>query len=337
METVISTTHLPLPERLDYWYDQISRVLAPVEVTSNDPEGFRAEMRSAAFGPVHVSSLVVSSCESQRTPQLIRQSDPDLVQLVLALRGHNIVEQDRRDALLRPLDLILYHTSRPFRVQTVAERGTATGIMVVFPRALLPVQPYKLKQVTVRSLSGHAGIGLLLSSFLTGLTANTNQYRISDLSRLGTLLIDLLTTLLAHELETDTSLPFENHERILLLRIHAFVQQHLIEPGLSPGMIAIAHNISRRSLHRLFASQNSTVAELIRTLRLERCRRDLADPAMHKRSIHVIAARWGFPNAAHFTRTFRAAYGLTPQDYRRVHQSPELGARCQARDANKQE
>lgn len=28
------------------------------------------------------------------------------------------------------------------------------------------------------------------------------------------------------------------------------------------------------------------------------------------------AARWGFPRAADFTRTFRNAYGMPPQDHR---------------------
>ncbi|GAB3988835.1 hypothetical protein GCM10029978_112270 [Actinoallomurus acanthiterrae] len=33
-------------------------------------------------------------------------------------------------------------------------------------------------------------------------------------------------------------------------------------------------------------------------------------------SIHAIAAGWGFPRAADFTRAFRTAYGAPPRDYR---------------------
>ena len=32
-----------------------------------------------------------------------------------------------------------------------------------------------------------------------------------------------------------------------------------------------------------------------------------------------IAARWGFTNAAHFTRVFKAAYGSSPGEFRRQH------------------
>ena len=54
----------------------------------------------------------------------------------------------------------------------------------------------------------------------------------------------------------------------------------------------------------------------VRQRRLERCRRDLLDPASAARPVSVVAARWGLVNAAHFSRAFRAAYGLSPVEYR---------------------
>lgn len=32
----------------------------------------------------------------------------------------------------------------------------------------------------------------------------------------------------------------------------------------------------------------------------------------------AIAARWGLTNAAHVSRAFRAAYGVSPVEYRRL-------------------
>ncbi|MGC5013917.1 helix-turn-helix domain-containing protein [Streptosporangium sp. DT93] len=106
------------------------------------------------------------------------------------------------------------------------------------------------------------------------------------------------------------------HPHQLLARIHVFVERHLDDPRLSPAMIARAHNISDRSLYRLFQDESVTVSQLIHRRRLERCRDDLADPGNRDRPIHAIAARWGFGAAAHFTRAFRAAYGLSPREYR---------------------
>jgi AraC-like DNA-binding protein len=43
----------------------------------------------------------------------------------------------------------------------------------------------------------------------------------------------------------------------------------------------------------------------------------LGDPGLAE-----IAARWGFRSAAHFTRAFRARYGLTPAEHRRAARPP---------------
>ena len=58
------------------------------------------------------------------------------------------------------------------------------------------------------------------------------------------------------------------------------------------------------------------MAGWIRGRRLERCRRDLADPALASRPVAAIAARWGFSSAADFSRAFRAVHGLPPAEYR---------------------
>jgi AraC-like DNA-binding protein len=47
-----------------------------------------------------------------------------------------------------------------------------------------------------------------------------------------------------------------------------------------------------------------------------RCRRDLLDPALRDRPVSAIAARWGITDPAHFSRLFRATYGVPPSEYR---------------------
>jgi AraC-like DNA-binding protein len=37
-------------------------------------------------------------------------------------------------------------------------------------------------------------------------------------------------------------------------------------------------------------------------------------------SILNIAQQWGFIDAAHFSRTFKTAFGVSPSVYRRAHQ-----------------
>ncbi len=73
----------------------------------------------------------------------------------------------------------------------------------------------------------------------------------------------------------------------------------------------------------LAEAQGTTVAAWIRHRRLERCRKDLADPAFSTAPVSAVAVRWGLPDSAHFSRLFRRTYGLPPAEYRRACLTPQ--------------
>jgi hypothetical protein len=81
-------------------------------------------------------------------------------------------------------------------------------------------------------------------------------------------------------------------------RIHAFVRAPPGDASLAPEVIASAHHISGRYLHKLFHEEGWTVGGCVRERRLERCRRDLAGSRLASRPIAAIAARWGFGGPA---------------------------------------
>jgi AraC-like DNA-binding protein len=74
-----------------------------------------------------------------------------------------------------------------------------------------------------------------------------------------------------------------------------------------------------RHLHMVFAETGGTLGAHIRDRRLARIRRDLADPRLARRSITEIAFRWGFNDAAHASRAFSRAYGMSPSRFRTEH------------------
>jgi AraC-like DNA-binding protein len=102
----------------------------------------------------------------------------------------------------------------------------------------------------------------------------------------------------------------------LLVRIMEYVELHLTDPDLSPEVIARAHHISVRYLHKLFKEEDITVGRWILRRRLEECRRDLMRSGRGSRTIAAVAGRWGFLSAAHFSRVFRSAYGMSPREWR---------------------
>jgi AraC-like DNA-binding protein len=165
-------------------------------------------------------------------------------------------------------------------------------------------------------IPGTEGAGALISQLARHLPHHLDGGNEAGGARLGAAVLDLITVALAARLDRTEDVPPDTRQRALLQHIYAFIEARLTDPALSPGSIAAAQFISVRYLHRLFESEQTTVADWIRQRRLERCRRDLADPALRAEPVGAIAARWGLTNPAHFSRLFRAAYGAPPRAYR---------------------
>jgi transcriptional regulator GlxA family with amidase domain len=81
-------------------------------------------------------------------------------------------------------------------------------------------------------------------------------------------------------------------------------------------MIAARHQMSRRSIQRVFEKAGTTFQEHLLTLRLENAHRRLRDPRYRNTSILEIARACGFGDISHFNHAFRRKFGTTPSKLR---------------------
>ncbi|MEU1754494.1 helix-turn-helix domain-containing protein [Micromonospora matsumotoense] len=319
--TVIDTEQLPPAERFGMWLDLVARTSAPLRIRSAHQHDFRARAEFVELGPIRLVRYRYPSLAAVRTAKLVRRTEVDFHLLALTTNGTGIAGQAGRESRLDAGEFTFYDGSRPHEVSHFGDGGTAhaTSIVALIPYGSIPLTPDRLAPLLAGRMSASDGIGALIAQYLTRITSYPEQYQQADAERLGAVALDLISTMLGRYLVAEDEMPREVRRRALLAQVRADIQRRLGDTGLTPGAIAEAHHISVRSLHRLFEAEQSTVASYIRELRLERCRRDLADPALAHRPVQAVAARWGFRDKAHFSRAFRAAHRLTPQAYRTVH------------------
>ncbi|WP_410814105.1 helix-turn-helix domain-containing protein [Micromonospora sp. 067-2] len=321
----VDTTVLPPAERFGMWLDLVARTSAPLRIQSAHEDDFAARADFVDLGPIQLVEYQYPSLDATRTRKLVRQSDPELYVLALTTGGVGTSSQDGRHSEILAGEFTFYDASRPHDVchhATEPERDQATSIITLIPHAALPLPPQRMAALYGGRMSGSEGIGALLAQFLLQVTGHPEQYHAADANRLGAMALDLATTMLGRHLVAEDAVPTEVRRRALLSQVQAYVHRHLGTVTLTPQVVADAHHISLRSLHRLFEAEESSVATYIRDLRLARCRRDLTDPSLHGQRVQTIAARWGFADKAHFSRAFRAAHGLSPQAYREAHSGP---------------
>lgn len=305
----------PEKTRVDYWQHVLGSALAPYQLSAVGGR-LRSQIHQAQIGPVTVLDFAMSPLQGIRTPELIRRSDLGLWKLDLGIRGRGTFEQNDRQSVLAPGDFHLIDLSQPMKV--AIEQAQEVSV-VVFPRELLPVPDGDLRNLTAVRFSAQDPYGALVASMGRELIRHLDSYERDRDARIGTAFLDLLALAVATRLDHVSTVPPESRQQAMVARIRAFVDQRLGDPGLSPARIAAAHHISVRTLHKLYQTEDDTITASIRRRRLERCRQDLLDSGLHRRPVGAIGARWGFPDAASFSRAFRAAYGLPPAEYRAIH------------------
>ncbi|MFF2936278.1 AraC-like ligand-binding domain-containing protein [Streptomyces mirabilis] len=323
IETVFHSEDLPVADRFEGWRELIARTLSPSDVTSEHADDFQAWVKILDAGATPISVLSYHSLRASRTPALIRRSDPEIYQLSLTLRGKQGISHCGRDAMVAATDILLYDTSHPYDLWVLAEQEAAETIIVDLPRSVLLLPTAKIDRLLSMRLPGNTGIGVLLSQFLIGLTGEAASCRAQDVVRLGGVTVDLIAAFLAHHADAEDAVPPESRQQALVVGIYSFIEHNLGDSQLSPAVVAAAHHISVRYLHRLFQPQGTTISAWIRHRRLERCRRDLAEPQLHSLPVHAVGARWGFRHASDFSRAFRAAYGMPPGEYREQDHHPK--------------
>ncbi|MFB7512239.1 helix-turn-helix domain-containing protein [Streptomyces sp. NPDC056144] len=271
--------------------------------------GYAADMRSSRFGALN--GCDISGEQEIRVmprPSPAARKPGHLLGLLVSGRGE--LEQDGRRAELAPGDFVLYTGARPFRLElgtshryfvlsldegTAGRVATATG--AVTANADLPRSPS----------------GRVLSAVVGELAERAHGFGPLARREMGEHVSAILGTLLREAGGGAVSAARGSADAVD--RVLAYIDDHLAE-DLSPGTIAAAHHISVRHLHAMFRESGVTVSDHVRRRRLERIRRDLVDPALAHLPAYVLAARRGLGEASHFSRVFRAEFGLSPRAVR---------------------
>ncbi|MFF4600841.1 helix-turn-helix domain-containing protein [Amycolatopsis sp. NPDC001319] len=298
MSMVLTTDTQPEAERVAFWHEVVCRSFVPLTVATPDAEAFSGSVANDRLGRLQLSTVHAAAQRVRRTPRLVAEAGDEFVLLGLQTLGPGVVTQDGRRAVIRPGDLVFYDAARPYELWFPGEFEMKVFMV---PRRFLGVADADLHRVTATTLRPDAGVPALASPFLARLTAAEGAAG----ERLAASALNLLESLVLDGTETP--------EPTLLLRIRTFIADHLGERDLSPATIAAAHRISVRYLHKLFSAEGVSVVRWIQQQRLAESRRDLGRTSA---TVAAIAHRWGFSDAAHFSRSFKAAYGVSPREWR---------------------
>ncbi|KVN24907.1 hypothetical protein WJ63_16990 [Burkholderia pyrrocinia] len=307
-EIIISTDAVEPGLRNDFWRE----VTLPVFETTPLGDGANATLAGTIQSrPVGGLLMGETTFNAQQYRRVIAQGGLDgyVIQVITAGSLHGMFSL--REVVVGPGDICVMDLARTFDSRVEAGATLTTAV----PRKALE------RALGRRDLHGvvlKAGRPLtrLLADFLHGLM--TVSARLSAPESFAAQ--DAMTALLAAGLagedvsrrETASALADVLRERVV-----AFIDANLTRPELSPDLLMRRFRISRAHLYRAFADDGG-VSRVIRNKRLDAAYLALRNPRGRERSIAEIAAECGFTSNAQFLRAFRAHFGVTPSDAKRV-------------------
>jgi AraC-like DNA-binding protein len=314
MGLVLRSADLPTEDRAEVIRGAICDGVLPVEIDwEYGAQHIDFVCRLAIAGPLNFSSARASPDRLRRTNRLSRVDHDPTVFVAIQAAGTTRVEQGANQAELHPGDMVVYDSTKPYTVTNLDQ--TELHYFQV-PRSALALPQAALDQVLgLRIGMDNNTLAPVVSPFLASLGGSGLLDRPGAAELVAEPSIQLLRALIATHL-ADPALVRHPTDSSLVLRVQHYIRNHLGDRDLSAASIASAQHISVRGLYAQMARAGLSVHDTIQQQRLEECRRDLRDPRSSHLAVATIGARWGFVDPSHFGRSFKATYGLTPNEWR---------------------
>lgn len=311
-----STESAPPGDSVDLWNIALSQNFLPWTLGASPCSPFAARIDSASIDRFRLIHCVCDSNRGFRKRAEISHTDGAYFAILCVLAGREVLTIRDRQIILEAGNFVVWDSEEPMEYALLGPLEKAT---ILVPReVLLSAIPHVRRLVGV-PFNRRPGIesvffGYVQSLILAMRTMDSDQLR----SVLGATL-DILarTTWSALEGPRDARL-------MTLIKAQKYIESRLHDPKLAPSDVAHACGVSVRYLHGLFSGAGSPVCEWMRSRRLQKCREDLLAGRHDASSISTIALRWGFSDAAHFSRLFRSAYGVSPRDFRALNSQGEF-------------
>jgi AraC-like DNA-binding protein len=313
MRQILSTASVAPGQRLGFWADLVCHTYVQLDCeAAAGASSIDGEIVCDTLASLQLSRVTASAQVVHRTATQIARASEDYFLVSIQTRGAGVVQQDGRAACLAPGDFALYDSTRPY---TLRFDGDFQQIVLRLPGPTLRTTLRHTPQLTASTVSGARGAGHLMIGMIRTLAADIHTLAPESAHAVAESVTQILVAGLS-ALPAARQAPVTQRAAYHRAQIQACIRARLREPGLNVASIAAQLRMAPSTLHRAWQGEACSIAEWIWAQRLDAARRDLCDPGQRGRSVSAIAFSWGFNDAAHFSRAFRARFGCAARDLR---------------------
>ncbi|SFL26318.1 helix-turn-helix domain-containing protein [Methylobacterium pseudosasicola] len=311
MKLLFSSEKIPIHTRFKRWRETLEEQRLPLEQKQLDTAPFEAKLEVATLGPLTMTRVSEGPLRSEATPGSIRRlGDEDCISVGFTLAGVTTVQQRDRVSTQRQGDLVVIEHQPTVMTTSPGNQS----LYLKMPRERLESALGPARRYAALNLGADMATTTLAMSFFEELSRMHHRLDPVTVDRMGSIGVDLIVASIAERMARDVPLPLSGS--VLVQRAKAYVEAHLGDPDLDPRHLAAAVGVSLHRLEDLFHERGQQVSDWIWQRRLEVAADRLADPACAHLTLGTVAGGCGFGNRTHFSRRFKARFGLAPSEFR---------------------
>jgi len=293
-------------ERERIWGEALTQISLPATYVQ-DHSGFHGDV-SSITSPLGIEFSRVSS--SAQTLSGACLSKPPCLWLALPIEGVFQLDKGCETVDLKLGDILYGPTGYD---STLKLPDHFEMLYIRIPQTMLYPLLINLQVLPMGTLTGRVAVNRIFANLLHSIVDDLEELTDDHIRPIEVALSEFVVSSLA---ESSAMSCFDAAGASNFHRISQAIELQLGDGDLTLHQIADQLRVSARYIQKLFQQAGMSFSQYLRQRRLEHCYADLGSPAHRNLSISDICFRWGFNDAAHFSRSFRADYGMTPRAYR---------------------
>ena len=300
------------------WRSIAPDAIIPLHYECDRESNFSGILSAHPVGKLQVAHLKASPHSVQRSPRLIHHARHDQLVFNWLLNGQCHVEQDDNRNRVNQGAMWLCDASRQYQLEFPQ---TFDLISIVLPKE--GIKPYfsDLSQLVSLDLSQRSEMASFVSAHLQLLTQTSQFSSPFVIEKVTRHTIDLLVSLFAETL-SDQKHHLTHSKASIVMRVKQYIDHHAMDAELTGQEVADKIGVSTRYINQLLSEEGLSLSRLIWHDRVLKSAELLQDNQNTHRSISDIAYTTGFNDVAHFSRTFKKHFSVTPSQYRRQINNP---------------
>jgi AraC-like DNA-binding protein len=314
-----STDLLNDEDRQRAWQEALTQICLPSSRVQ-DHGAFHGDLASVSSPLGMELSRVASS--AQTISGSCSASEKTDLWLAMPVAGTFHLEQGDHQVALRPGDILYGRTGYD---STLRLPENFVMLYLRIPQMMLHPRLLNLKALKVGTLSGKAAVNRIFAGLLQSIANDLEELTVEHIHPIEVAVSEFVISSLAQSSALGC---FDVVGAGNFHRICQAIEAHLSDGDLTLQSLSDLQRVSERYIQKLFQQANLSFSGYLRQRRLEHCRADLSSIAHRNLSISGICFRWGFNDAAHFSRSFHAEYGVTPRAYRQTRQQSPVAERA---------